>query len=92
MNRSQKPILDIAALRELGVPWAKGAPVPSQPGVPDPTVGLRPAAGTARPVPAKRLPEQAHHDECEKSLYGGGACTCVLIEQYGLPSEREDSY
>ncbi|EST36840.1 hypothetical protein M878_00135 [Streptomyces roseochromogenus subsp. oscitans DS 12.976] len=51
----------------------------------------RPAAGTARPVPAKRRPQQ-HHDECDKTQYEGGTCTCDLIEQYGPPSEREDSY
>ncbi|AZM57364.1 hypothetical protein DMA15_36420 [Streptomyces sp. WAC 01529] len=49
----------------------------------------RHAADTARPVAAKRLPKQAHHDECEKTLYEGAACTCDLIEQYGPPSERD---
>ncbi|MFF8391838.1 helicase associated domain-containing protein, partial [Cellulosimicrobium funkei] len=166
-----------AALAALGVPWAKAAPVPSQPDNPDATVDLpvqpalsdapaqehhdrgdtaaeeerqtqaawgtervermselmrnhtkaellrmayagglvnhnspekwrkdeiasavvdielrataRHAADTARPVAAKRLPQQAHHDECEKTLYEGATCTCDLIEQYGRPSERD---
>ncbi|MCP3819804.1 hypothetical protein NLX86_17390 [Streptomyces sp. A3M-1-3] len=52
----------------------------------------RPAADPAQPVPAKRLPQRDHHDECDKMLYEGGTCTCDLIEQYGPPSEREDSY
>ncbi|MGY4745410.1 hypothetical protein [Streptomyces sp. ATMOS53] len=52
----------------------------------------RPAAVTARPVPVKPLPQQDHHDECDKSVYEGGTCTCTcdLIEQYGPPSERDD--
>lgn len=25
-----------------------------------------------------------------RCLYGGGACTCDIIEQYGPPSERDD--
>ncbi|MFI1702634.1 MULTISPECIES: hypothetical protein [Streptomyces] len=36
------------------------------------------------------LPQQDHHDECDKSVYDGGTCTCDLIEQYGPPSERDD--
>ncbi len=50
----------------------------------------QPAAVTARPVPAQPLPQQNHHDECDKSLYDGGTCTCDLIEQYGPSSERDD--
>ncbi|MGW0836586.1 Helicase associated domain protein [Streptomyces prunicolor] len=49
-----------------------------------------PAAITARPVPAQPLPQPDHHDECDKSVYDGGTCTCDLIEQYGPPSERDD--
>ncbi|MFE2565939.1 hypothetical protein [Streptomyces mirabilis] len=49
----------------------------------------RPTA-TARPTPAKPLPQQNHHDECDKELYEGGTCTCDLIEQYGPPSEQND--
>ncbi|MFJ6123944.1 hypothetical protein ACIQKE_02515 [Streptomyces griseoviridis] len=45
---------------------------------------------TARPVPAKPLPQQDHHDECDKSVYDGGTCTYNLIEQYGPLSERDD--
>ncbi|MFJ9250874.1 hypothetical protein [Streptomyces sp. NPDC101776] len=50
------------------------------------------AAAAQPPAPAKRSPEQHHHDECDKTMYEGGACTCDLIDQYGPPSEREDSY
>lgn len=49
-----------------------------------------PAAVTTRPIPAKPLPQQDHHDECDKSVYDGGTCTCDLIEQYGPPSEQGD--
>lgn len=45
-----------------------------------------------RPAPPKRLPVRHHHDECDKTLYDVGMCTCDLIEQFGPPSEREDSY
>lgn len=54
----------------------------------------RPGAVTARTVPAQLLPQpqpqQDHHDECDKSVYDGGTCTCDLIEQYGPPSEQDD--
>ncbi|WP_405702944.1 hypothetical protein OG209_39860 [Streptomyces sp. NBC_01383] len=41
-------------------------------------------------APPTRLPQrEQHHDECDKTLYEGGNCTCDLIEQYG-PSERDD--
>ncbi|MFB8406558.1 Helicase associated domain protein [Streptomyces sp. NPDC055912] len=43
-------------------------------------------AAPAQPAPAQR----GHHDECDKTLYAGGTCTCDLIEQYGPPSERDD--
>jgi hypothetical protein len=67
------------ALAALGVPWAKAAvPAPSSPA----------SAVTARPVPVKPLPQQDHHDECDKSVYEGS--TCDLIEQYGPPSEQGD--
>ncbi|MER6354658.1 hypothetical protein ABT186_23280 [Streptomyces sp. NPDC001634] len=52
----------------------------------------RPTADTTHPVPVKPLPQRNHHDECDKELHEGGTCTCDLIEQYGPPSEREDSY
>ncbi|SER61985.1 hypothetical protein [Streptomyces qinglanensis] len=57
---------------------------------------LRAAArsGADRPpapaAPPKRPPVRHHHDECDKTVYGGGTCTCDLIEQYGPPSERDD--
>ncbi|WP_405910233.1 hypothetical protein OG742_42160 [Streptomyces sp. NBC_00828] len=34
------------------------------------------------------LPQQDHHDECDKSVYDGDTCTCDLIEQYGPPSNE----
>ncbi|MER7900963.1 hypothetical protein ABTX62_34095 [Streptomyces sp. NPDC096046] len=40
-----------------------------------------------RPKPP---PVRHHHDECDKTVYEGGACTCDIIEQYGPPSERDD--
>ncbi|NGO13128.1 hypothetical protein G5C60_37420 [Streptomyces sp. HC44] len=47
----------------------------------------------ASPIsPPKRPQVRHHHDECDKMLYEGGACTCDLIEHLGPPSEREDSY
>ncbi|GHE13855.1 helicase [Streptomyces alanosinicus] len=50
----------------------------------------RPPAPPTAVVPAKRPPVRHHHDECDKTVYEGGACTCDLIEQYGPPSERDD--
>ncbi|MGW3653636.1 hypothetical protein [Streptomyces sp. NPDC000878] len=50
----------------------------------------RPPAPPAAVVPAKRPPVRHHHDECDKTVYEGGSCTCDLIEQYGPPSERDD--
>ncbi|MFD8174863.1 Helicase associated domain protein [Streptomyces sp. NPDC059709] len=52
----------------------------------------RPPAPPASAAPPKRPRVRHHHDECDTVLYEGGACTCDLIEQYGPPSEREDSY
>ncbi|MFF1542165.1 Helicase associated domain protein [Streptomyces sp. NPDC058291] len=84
------------ALAALGVPWAKAAAVPaptSPASVDEGSVGpatARSASVTARSVPAKQLPQWDHHDECDKSVYQGGTCTCDLIEQYGPPSERDD--
>ncbi|GGQ33860.1 Helicase associated domain protein [Streptomyces roseolilacinus] len=52
----------------------------------------QPPAPPASAAPPKRPRVRHHHDECDKVLYEGGACTCDLIEQYGPPSEREDSY
>ena len=50
----------------------------------------QPPAPSASAAPPKRPPVRHHHDECDKTVYGGGACTCELIEQYGPPSERDD--
>ncbi|WP_224304677.1 DEAD/DEAH box helicase [Streptomyces olivaceus] len=69
-----------AALAALGMEWA-GA-VPATPEAPAP----HPVASTA---PEKRQPWD-HHEECDKTHYEGGTCTCDLIEQYGPNSERDD--
>ncbi|MFE6939554.1 hypothetical protein [Streptomyces chartreusis] len=50
----------------------------------------RPPAPPAAVVTAKQPPVRHHHDECDKTVYEGGACTCDIIEQYGPPSERDD--
>ncbi|WP_415925728.1 Helicase associated domain protein [Streptomyces scabiei] len=51
-------------------------------------------AGTDQPpapaAPPKRPRVRHHHDECYKTVYEGGTCTCDLIEQYGPPPERDD--
>ncbi|MFF9780381.1 Helicase associated domain protein [Streptomyces sp. NPDC013978] len=74
-----------SALAELGVDWAGAASAPTAQAVPaQPTKG-----GSVRPSPPKP-PVRHHHAECDKPLYGGGTCTCDLIEQYGPPSERDD--
>ncbi|WP_460074172.1 helicase associated domain-containing protein [Streptomyces sp. YKOK-I1] len=52
----------------------------------------QPPVPPASAAPPKRPRVRHHHDECDTVLYEGGACTCDLIEQYGPPSEREDSY
>ncbi|QUW88834.1 hypothetical protein KE639_07346 [Streptomyces sp. V17-9] len=52
----------------------------------------QPPAPPASAVQARRPPVRHHHDECDKVLYEGGACTRDLIEQLGPPSAREDSY
>ncbi|WP_406347383.1 hypothetical protein OHA44_00075 [Streptomyces sp. NBC_00144] len=58
--------------------WAGAVPAPETAPEPAP-----PAAPTKRP-------QRDHHDECDKTHYAGGTCTCDLIEQYGPPSERDD--
>ncbi|MET9062827.1 hypothetical protein ABZX99_34015 [Streptomyces antibioticus] len=51
----------------------------------------RPPAPTAAVAPPRRPLVRHHHDECDKTVYGGAcACACDLIEQYGPPSERDD--
>ncbi|WP_331720129.1 Helicase associated domain protein (plasmid) [Streptomyces sp. NBC_01136] len=67
----------LAALAALGVDWAGAARVAQD-------APAQPAAVQAAP------PQRDHHDECDKTLYTGGTCTCDLIEQYGPPSERDD--
>lgn len=64
------------ALRELGVDWAGAARVAQD-------APAQPAAVQAAP------PQRDHHDECDKTLYEGGTCTCDLIERYGPNSERD---
>lgn len=88
-----------AALAELGVDWAGAVPAPDPSGGRAPEddglvqpAPARPTAQTARPGPAKPLPQRYHHDECNKMLYEGGTCTCDLIEELGPPSERDDPY
>ncbi|MCX4729375.1 DEAD/DEAH box helicase [Streptomyces sp. NBC_01306] len=67
----------LAALAALGVDWAGAVRVAQD-------APAQPAAVQAAP------PQRDHHDECDKTLYAGGTCTCDLIEQYGPPSERDD--
>ncbi|MFD6821936.1 Helicase associated domain protein [Streptomyces sp. NPDC060085] len=50
----------------------------------------QPPVPSASATPPKRPPARHHHDECDKTVYEGGACTCDIIEQYGPPSERDD--
>ncbi|MFJ7416424.1 Helicase associated domain protein [Streptomyces sp. NPDC098077] len=81
-TKSRKDRLDanqVAALAKLGINWA-GPPPAIEPAPARPA--LKPAPPTGRP--------QRHHDECDKASYEGGTCTCDLIEDYGLPSERDD--
>ncbi|MEU3064119.1 DEAD/DEAH box helicase [Streptomyces subrutilus] len=66
----------LAALAALGVDWAGAARVALD--------------APAQPAAVRAAPQRSHHDECDKSLYEGGTCTCDLIEQYGPPSERDD--
>ncbi|MFJ3213490.1 hypothetical protein [Streptomyces flaveolus] len=58
-----------------------------------------PAIEAAAEAPASRLvpsaaptkrPPWDHHEECDKTHYEGGTCTCDLIERYGPNSERDD--
>ncbi len=64
-----------AALAALGMEWAGVVPV----------VEVAPA----QPAPTERQPWD-HHEECDKTHYEGGTCTCDLIEQYGPNTERDD--
>ncbi|MFE1050191.1 Helicase associated domain protein [Streptomyces olivaceus] len=71
-----------AALAALGLGWAGAVlAVEAAPEPPDPQ--------PAPTVPTKRPPWD-HHEECDKTHYEGGTCTCDLIERYGPNSERDD--
>ncbi|MFD3665786.1 Helicase associated domain protein [Streptomyces sp. NPDC058659] len=76
-RRDKLSAAQLAALAALGVDWAGAARVAQD-------APAQPAAVQAAP------PQRDHHDECDKTLYAGGTCTCDLIEQYGPPSERDD--
>ncbi|WP_260147223.1 hypothetical protein OG322_40380 [Streptomyces sp. NBC_01260] len=79
-RRDKLTAAQLAALAALGVDWARPAPVAQ----------AAPAQPAVQAAPPTRLPQrEQHHDECDKTLYEGGNCTCDLIEQYG-PSERDD--
>ncbi|GHB71103.1 helicase [Streptomyces xanthochromogenes] len=77
-RRDKLSAAQLAALAALGMDWAGAVPAPEAAPEPAPPA-----------VPTKR-PQRNHHDECDKTLYAGGTCTCDLIEQYGPPSERDD--
>ncbi|WP_194280361.1 hypothetical protein [Streptomyces sp. SYP-A7193] len=50
-------------------------------------------AAPAQAAPPTALPKRQpwdHHEECDKTHYEGGTCTCDLIERYGPNSERDD--
>ncbi|MEU6231157.1 hypothetical protein [Streptomyces sp. NPDC047042] len=49
----------------------------------------QPPAPPASVAPTKRPSVRHHHDECDKTVYEGDACTCDIIGQYGPPSERD---
>ncbi|MET9365556.1 Helicase associated domain protein [Streptomyces sp. NPDC006632] len=68
----------LAALAALGMDWA-GAVLAVE------------AAPQSVPsaAPTERQPWD-HHEECDKTHYEGGTCTCDLIERYGPNSERDD--
>ncbi|MEW2134585.1 Helicase associated domain protein [Streptomyces sp. NPDC005435] len=69
----------LAALAALGMDWAGPPPATEA----DPEPPAPPAAPTERPP-------WDHHEECDKTHYEGGTCTCDLIERYGPNSERDD--
>ncbi|MGI5372657.1 Helicase associated domain protein [Streptomyces iakyrus] len=69
----------LAALAALGMDWAGAVlAVEAAPAQPAPSV-----------APTERPPWD-HHEECDKTHYEGGTCTCDLIERYGPNSERDD--
>jgi superfamily II DNA or RNA helicase len=69
----------LAALAALGMDWA-GAVL---------AVEAAPAQPAPSAAPTERPPWD-HHEECDKTHYEGGTCTCDLIERYGPNSERDD--
>jgi hypothetical protein len=70
----------LAALAALGIAWAGAVPAATGPLAQELPAG---AVAATQPVPAKRLPQREHHDECDTVLYEGGTCTCSFIEQLG---------
>ncbi len=82
-TKSRKDRLEtdqLAALAALGMDWAG----------PPPAIEGTPAQSALQPAPPTGPPQRTHHDECDKASYEGGTCTCDLIKEYGLPSERDD--
>ncbi|MFI8404939.1 hypothetical protein ACIGG5_32445 [Streptomyces sp. NPDC085463] len=54
-----------------------------------PAVEVAPVQPAPSAAQTERQPWD-HHEECDKSQYEGGTCTCDLIERYGPNSERDD--
>lgn len=82
-TKSRRDRLDtdqLAALAKLGMDWAG----------PPPAVEAAPARPALQPAPPTGLQQRHHHDECDKTSYESGTCTCDLIEEYGPPSERDE--
>ncbi|MFJ6493557.1 Helicase associated domain protein [Streptomyces californicus] len=79
-----------AGLAALGMEWAGPAPAPEAEAAPEPPVQASPPAQPAPPSDPTMRAVREHHEECDKASYGGGTCTCDLIEEYGSPSERDD--
>ncbi|MFI8007880.1 hypothetical protein [Streptomyces sp. NPDC086010] len=75
-RRDKLTAAQLACLAALGVDWAGPVPVVQ--------------AALAQPAVQAAPAQRERHDECDKTLYAGGTCTCDLIEQYGPPSERDD--
>ncbi|MFF7954083.1 DEAD/DEAH box helicase [Streptomyces griseorubiginosus] len=69
----------LATLAALGMDWA-GAVL---------AVEAAPAQPAPSAAPTERQPWD-HHEECDKTRYEGGTCTCDLIERFGPNSERDD--
>ncbi|WP_326621962.1 Helicase associated domain protein (plasmid) [Streptomyces anulatus] len=82
-TKARKDRLDtdqLAALAKLGMDWAG----------PPPAIEATPARPALKPAPPTGPPQRNHHDECDKTSYESGTCTCDLIEEYGPPSDRDD--